>query len=1195
MNNANQTLLDAAWRVERMVGRRNELQLIKSAIHLKPGDTRCSVVLITGSGGIGKSRLLEEIQNKYQYPARRRREHSQNRPQLAPDDDWSELGNVTVSDVIDLMDVRLSARTQILQALRNALTWPGGVDFYRYDSAIRNYQRAVENSASYQLIESRTAQVEAAFWQDFELHAATQRIVLMLDTAERLVLRSSGWLIERDLLTSEEMVLSSQQWLISQLRIGRLKNTTLVIAGRDGASEGGKFFDELRSILKETASSYSLVEVPLTTLDQVETQAYFESLAEEWQKRAEQVSSDRLAKKEYQRISRSVLAVADDRDRLEVLNLVTGGRPVLLSLYADLILESEQIPAQLQFTPEEARASIDQLGHANVQAEIERSFINLLFQQPGPRSDIMRALARCPAGLSAEQLHFLIDSDRTGDLASWRPTSARVDEINSHLEQIRRLSLARPRADGRLGLQDEIYRIYAARMSDTAELVDFEREERLTQYEKLSQWASYQLHQLRAFLRKYQELDQRRITAAIRRPNDALHPYIPSPTASEQDERGSTQRSIWDWELEQLHYDLLRDPASCLNNDYLDLTERRWHANNEEMDFVAQQEMWRVLHDQNALQFTKISTDRPFGEAIAVLRRMALEEDPARWIKRFILRGQFLRALEFYKAVEDTIAIEPKPERRTWQHPLNVSERKIWRDYAQIMVGQSVAEAVRSLENACENLLLLTKRGMNEVVDTLGVTGFIGHPALPRIYRILAVGYNYAGYGYTAPLGKYKEGVDNYGLSLLYIRLAGTETKKVVALSDKNDGPLAARQAATRNNLARALASLGREERGYRVCADALSLRRSVGAEIPIAISLNTLALINNSMQRTLTAWQEAAQAAAICRRAEDNRGLGLALIQLGIGLRRLANSGDPIATLDTLPEELYASAQAALGEAVDIFSMNSEVLRLVEATLELGCVLRDQMRLIHREHATQQELQRLSRFRRDAENELQRAIDFADKHRFDYLALQAHVDLAWTHFFAGDFESSEATAKEAELRVPANYLISGQRFPGADADESHYFYQLAKVQGIYAGVAMARFKERREILRLVSANAPQLYEQVRTDKDANAHFEKAAEHYVLALYYGQMFSPRSRSLVITFDHIYEHVKGFNTVEYEMFYRSQHVATAKYRDSDKPWSESSRAIYPFDFSKLEDWLKDCFGPLEDIQEEDQLEARNELS
>ncbi len=471
MNNANQTLLDAAWRVERMVGRQNELQLIKSAIHLKPGDTRCSVVLITGSGGIGKSRLLEEIQNKYQYPARRRREPSQNRPQLAPDEDWSELGNVTISDVIDLMDVRLSARTQMLQALRNALTWPSGVDFYRYDSAIRSYQRAVEISANYQLIESRTAQVEDAFWQEFEDHAAAQRIVLLLDTAERLVLRSSGWLIERDLLTSEEMVLSSQQWLLSQLRIGRLRNTTLIIAGRDGASEGGQFFDELRTILKDTASSYYLVEVPLTTLDKGETYAYFESLAEEWQIRAEHVDSDRLATEEYQRISRSVVAVADDRERLEVLNLVTGGRPVLLSLYADLILESEQIPLPLQLTPEEARVSIDQSGHANVQAEIERSFINLLFQQPGLRSDIMRALARCPAGLSAEQLHFLIDSDRTGDLASWRPTSARVDEINRHLEQIRRLSLARPRSDGRLGLQDEIYRIYAARMSDTAELI----------------------------------------------------------------------------------------------------------------------------------------------------------------------------------------------------------------------------------------------------------------------------------------------------------------------------------------------------------------------------------------------------------------------------------------------------------------------------------------------------------------------------------------------------------------------------------------------------------------------------------------------------------------------------------------------------------------------------------------------------
>lgn len=1138
-----QTLLDATWRVETMVGRQGELDRIKKAIYDNPKDRSCRVVLITGLGGSGKSRLLEEVQWRAGHPDVRKELEDRAAPILADREDWTNLGDVMVSDPIDLLDIHLTARSQMVQSMRKALARVGGVDFENYEAAERAYLEKLRASASFDQISKHADAAEAAFWEDFAAHAQERRTVLVLDTAERLVLRSSDWAIERGLLRPDEMILSSQQWIIDQLRRGHFLNTTIIIAGR--AEEGKPFFQDVRTALAE--ANMTPVEIELRSLNEDETSQYFEYLAKEWQERV-RTANGSLINGDYDRISRFMEALAEDQEQLSVLHLVTGGRPVLLSLYGDLIHETENIPELLRRSREDTARDLQQRGEGALQSEIERSFIDVLFQRPGLRSSIMQALARCPAGLDAEQVHFLLDSPEESDVSTWEPYPPRVAEIQGHLDQIRRLSIARPRPDGRLGLQDEIYRIYAQRMGASDNLRSYESQRRQIQYKKLSRWSAHRLNEAQTQLRAHLEEEEKRIAAAIRLPTQALRPYIPPPTSAEQEERADAQQQIWDWELEKLHYELLRDPAAGLNEDYTDLTARRWYDNNEEADFITQQEMWRVLYDKHALLFTQ------YGESeIGRFRSAAVEEDPARWIKRFILRRQYARAVEFCDAVEHAISLLPHEQRESWQRPINASERSIWRGYAKIMQGQDVLRAVQEIEVALA--LLEANRSF-------------GDKARIRQSRVLGIGYNFAGYGYAASLGQFWQAVETYGKALWHTR----RTRST------------AQQAGIRNNLARALASLGREERGYRVCADALQIRRTLGAEIPVAGSLNTLALINNVMQRIPTAWREAAQAAAIFRRSGDDRGLGLALIQLAIGLRRLANSRETPGVLEANPAELYATAQAALSEAIAIFKDNPERLRLVEATLEMGCVLRDQMRGMDLAHATHRERQRLDRLYRDAQIELNRAIRSADDHGFLYLALQAYVDLAWTHYFAGYDTEAEKTAQEAEDRIPPEYTLKDGK-PGPNANETHHFYQLAKLQGLYAGLAIKRFKARLESLRSQYPDREQLYSQLRHDKDAKALIHEAARRYVLGLYYGQLFSPRSRSLVITFDQIYDHVKGFNAVEYRMFYQAQRMVAEQFRGKKVKAGES---VQPFDFSDLEKWLNDCFGPLlEESNEQDE--------
>ncbi|MER2598495.1 MAG: tetratricopeptide repeat protein [Caldilineales bacterium] len=1136
-------LFDAARRVETMIGREDALDQIKTAIYT--GHDGCQMILITGPGGIGKSRLIEEVQARVGHPDFKGHKAAYQ---------WAALGKVMVSDAIDLVDIRLTSRARLLQALRDALSYPGGMDFSRYDRALSDYQRTLEAGAGFTAVAEAEHTAEADFWRDYQQGAAERRVVLLLDTAERLVLDSSNWLRQyADVLTEDDWAISSDQWLLQQLQGGRFVNTTLLIAGRE--QEGERLFGKLSALNQQQGKPCAPIKVPLGAFNKAETEAYFSYLAQEWQERANRPDASGATRQ----TADTFTALTADTERLHTLHLLTGGRPVLLSLYSDLLNEPIEFPDPLRLSPSQMQEKLaaDQL--TGLQKAMGQSFIDALFQQPGRRAEIMQALARCPMGLDAGQLHFILDSN-TKVRTSWQPTFREEEAIASDLEKISHLSIARPRPDGRMGLQDEIYRIYAERMADTDALRSYESEMRHQQYGKLVEWAAFELKDLYQRREELQLIDQQRLAQAVQTPQDALRIKPSSLTTAEQDDVDAVQQSIRDWELQWLHYQILLDPEHGFNNAYTDLVESSWRANNAQGDVVTQQEMWRALHDPHAMHFSPVQENR-----LGALRRAASEEDAARWIKRLILRREFSRAITLYHAIEEAVGRLNDPGTRM-DHPFNAYERQIWYDYARIMRGPDAEFATKGLRDALACLVQLAKTDDDvSCGKAQGTKGYKSHSALPRLQRLIAVGYNFLGYGEVVR-GQYRQAVEDYGKALLYLRAA----------------PMEAQHAATLNNLARALASLGREERGERICQDALNLRRRLGAEIPIAYSLNTLALIKNGRERTPTAWRLATQALALFRRAGDERGQGLALTQLGIGLRRLANTEEAGNLLETDVEALYDASEAALREAVDIFDGDSEIIREVEARLEFGCLLRDRLR----SRRISSNKQRRDRLARDAEIQLSKAITLAEK-RFPFLALQARVDLAWLRFYADDYshdKAGEATDK-AERSVLQGYRVADDPQIKPEEAETHYYYQLAKIAGLRAAIATRQFEECRAQLRqqYVGLSNPDFYQCLETDENAKKFLSQAAESYVLSLYYGQMFSQRSRSLVVTYDQIYGHVKHFNGTEYRMFYRFQHEAAEKYKgklqaiSSDKDHKSQST---PYDFSRLEGWLNDCFGPVE---------------
>ena len=1169
----NESLLDSAWRAETLVNREAELAKIRDAIYRS--DRSCQIVLLRGPGGVGKTRLLEEMLWRAGHPAVRTKGTRPGVRQRREREDWTKLGNAVVSDLIDLTDPRFATRSQFLEAVRDSLDRPDGADFSVFDAAFLASQRARERGADYASVLTTAQKAEQKFLEEYRRNAREKRIVLVLDTVEHLaLLPTSKWLLDQGILKAKDLFFSTSEWLLTQIGSRTFENTTLIIAGRDAESDGGPFFAAVRQSVLQSAFPTVAVDLPLEPFSAEDTRQYFSFLADDWQDRRNQAIAEKREPlydparrqdwqdRRNQAIAETMRWLAKDPERAEVLHLYTGGKPVLLSLYAALVFERPDIPRLLTLPLEEARAYVQEHGSRKVQAEIELEFVKLLFAQPGLRSAILQALVRARRGLDAEQLHYVLDSAPGVEPGAWVLDNDRLRDIQTQLtrEQLSSLSIVKARADGRVGLQDEIYRIYAERMGEQERNRDDERAARQLMYKKLLLWAEHQQHLFEAERRGYQEGDERGLQ--ISSPARALSAVFPLASDLQLAERSRVHRRIQALELDRMHYAILMDPDRNLNNVYFDLAERRWMANDEDADFTTQAEMWRAIRDDFAMRFADISPER-----IKTLRYAADHDDAARWIKRFILRGDFRGAISFFDAVEDAIrGILDSDEKRRWQHTLGHSERAIWRYYAQIMSGDDVASAVRHLLYHVDEAVKLASHDVDTVVFPErwdGEKGFRAsrshpaHPALGRLHRVIAVGFNFAGYG-CAVLGQFGMATKYYGEALYYMR----ETDFV------------GQQAATRNNLGRTLSESGRNQRGRRLVVDALELRRRQGTEIPIAYSINTLALIDNDTRRPDLAWREAAKAVAYFRRAEMNRGLGLALIELSKGLRRLANQEQPGLILEDPPDRIYAEAERAAQEAIVVFqesTANAESPRLIEAWIEMGCVKRDQIRAL-----LQQRVERLAnRYAADAVNFYSRAKEGAFKRNLTRLALDAIVNTAWAYYYAGDTESARRSNQEADALIEDDYRLRiGQQPPDPGKDKSYMYYQLSKLHNLQGQIAMEQFRRRAEIIRqeiAASGHEDRKARQkaVHLDEEARASLRAAAEAFVQALCYAELLSPRSPALTLAYHQIYDHLKEFNSTELEDFRRYQRAARRKYQVNK---------IRIEDFSDLDRWIEDCFGP-----------------
>lgn len=376
----------SAYATPELVGRGEVIKRLLAAIG-QAGD-RPQALFVLGDGGIGKTRVVSALIGRS-----------------------AELpGVVCAHALIDLYDTANHSATSLTRAIVDTL--PGsGARFREYEQEYRQLVAQVTTGVLNDLGQQRKETL-ADFAADLGRYAEGRRVVLIFDTAERLIA------IPGNELGVRSEIAEAWQWLAGALH--EWPNITLVVAGRNDARA-------LQGVFKHPEAIDLRVE-ELEPFDEAESVAYFDVAA----LAAEQAGAHRIANN-----LRGLL-----REHRQRAYLVTGGRPILLALIADLsiIRGPEAVAATLKATPPRATGR----GGARLDPEVEGAIIQRLVETPG-LGVLLRQIGRLPRGAEEDLLRRLLVA-----------RGSKPEEVAGQLETLRQLSFVKVR-NRRYFLHDELY------------------------------------------------------------------------------------------------------------------------------------------------------------------------------------------------------------------------------------------------------------------------------------------------------------------------------------------------------------------------------------------------------------------------------------------------------------------------------------------------------------------------------------------------------------------------------------------------------------------------------------------------------------------------------------------------------------------------------------------------------------------
>ncbi len=524
---------------------------------------------------------------------------------------------------------------------------------------------------------------------------------------------------------------------------------------------------------------------------------------------------------------------------------------------------------------------------------------------------------------------------------------------------------------------------------------------------------------------------------------------------------------------DEVYYRLRLDPIQGLEA-YYRCAEEAFRSSDEDLDLEVRDEL---------LQFLQKA---PPEEAQPIQAR-ATWDAGLRWVKRLIVKGNYRRAQE--------IACRLRAECAGWMQaagPLAETELDIWEGWLFAYLGQELERAERAL-----------LRGLKALEEFAPAEG-----TFDAWYRQVLMANAHNNLGYLLRVrGSFRKAIEHYRAALPLWRALKNETE----------------HANTLNNLAWALAEVGEFDQALRYAQDGLEMRQRLGPRYPIALSLNTLGLIQVRNDQPTRAEENCRRALAIFHELEQRRGVGLACIALAEALRRRTR----VPGLEDIQRNIALLRQAEIyaREAMDIFTREvAEKSRLIEALIELGCIYREWARL--RPRYESKEDPKPQELAERGEYILRRAAKEAHE-LLPHREVDALVNLAWLrHYIKDDAGAAQIIEGEVYSLAEAYRHLESPELPAIADPNAFIWVQLGKAKLLLGQIAFEKYQAQYERLKRQGVDTA----------EAIPLLQEAARHFALSLAYDELFADHFRDLRAGLDVIYRDLKGLNPQEFQIVY-----------------------------------------------------------
>ncbi len=451
------------------------------------------------------------------------------------------------------------------------------------------------------------------------------------------------------------------------------------------------------------------------------------------------------------------------------------------------------------------------------------------------------------------------------------------------------------------------------------------------------------------------------------------------------------------------------------------------------------------------------------------------------WVKRFQVRALYDKATLVARTVKATYDFYPP---HVAGSQLSRADLDVY--YAQVLIYQGkVTEAIDLLHRVIDELE--TGRKPEELARQGDPHEFEGW----RRNLLLGRGHNNLGYAYWWIQKHCHLALQEFRAALPYFRASD----------------LLEESANTLDNMGRVYTTLYQRSRADSLIEDGLELRRKLGRDYRIAMSLSSRSIAYIVFDEPHRARRLSEEALNIFERLGTQRGIGTASTHLGHALRKL---GSMWAVGLYSPDEcdrFLRDAMTHLERAVDIFENMVQVpVYMIAACNELGCTYRERAALARAGTPRPSLAHGLVR---NAVKLLERSVQLAQDGKLPLQCADTCEDLAQVFFQQQEYNYAEHWLQNAESHIPDIYKFKPDVEPGdiAPVERIEEFWQtLGKIE-LHRGCLAydTGQKSDGEVPREV--------------------LEQATEHFVLAYAYFERFSVEAAGLEHTLKQLYSRFK----------------------------------------------------------------------